>query len=154
MTTSVARGSKLIRLGLWLLIACAAWAAIGLVAEFYRFTQSMPDPSWNFRVARLVGLVCLNLVFTALLAIIVVLALWVRMAGALPDLQGWHLQFPASEFCASRRRCPLHSEQLFGTRTASIRRAGCTELRPLGTADRWGILSIYPRLSLESSDDC
>ncbi len=101
MTTSIARGSKLIRLGLWLLIAGAAWAAISLVAEFYHFTQSMPDQSWNLHVARLVGLVFLNLVFTALLAIIVVLALWVRMAGALPDLQGWHLQFPASEFCAA-----------------------------------------------------
>jgi alpha-beta hydrolase superfamily lysophospholipase len=101
VTNSLTRGARLIRWGLWLLVACAAWAAISLVAEFYRFTQSMPDQGWNLQIARLVGLVFLNLAFTAVLAIIVVLVLWVRLASTLPDLNGWHVQFPATEFCAA-----------------------------------------------------
>jgi alpha-beta hydrolase superfamily lysophospholipase len=101
MTNPLTRGSRLIRWGIGLLAICAALAAISLVAEFYRFTQSMPDQGWNLQVARLVGLVFLNLVLSALLAIIAALVLWVRMAAAMPDLQGWHIQCPASEFCAS-----------------------------------------------------
>ena len=81
-------------------LACAAWAAVGLFIEWYHFTQSMPDRGWNLQVARLLGLVFLNLFFTALLASIVVLVVWVRLASTLPDLQGWHLQIPDSEFCA------------------------------------------------------
>jgi hypothetical protein len=101
MTNLVSRGAKLIRLGLWSMVVCAAWAAISLVMEWYQFTQSIPDHGWNLQIARLVGLVFLNLVFTALIAVVVVLLLWVRLTGNLPDLQGWHLQFPESEFCAA-----------------------------------------------------
>ena len=97
---SVARRSWLIRLGIVLLFACVAWSTISLIMEWVHFTQTMPDRGWNLQVARLFGLVFLNLVFTALLASIVILVLWVRLAGALPDLQGWHLQIPDSEFCA------------------------------------------------------
>ena len=100
MTNSVTRRSSIIRLGMWLLLACAAWAAVSLVFEWYHFTQSMPDRGWNLQVARILGLAFLNLVFTALLASIAILVLWVRLAGTLPDLQGWHLQIPDSEFCA------------------------------------------------------
>lgn len=99
MTNTLTRGARLIRWGLWLLVACAAWAAFSLVAEFYRFTQSMPDQGWNLQVARLIGLIFLNLAFTAVLAVLAILTLWVRLASSLPDLQGWHLQFPPSEFC-------------------------------------------------------
>jgi alpha-beta hydrolase superfamily lysophospholipase len=99
-TNSVARRTWLIRIGIWLFLCFAACAAVSLVVEWYHFTQSMPDRGWNLQVARLVGLVMLNLVFTALIASIVVLLLWVRLAGALPTLQGWHLQIPESEFCA------------------------------------------------------
>jgi alpha-beta hydrolase superfamily lysophospholipase len=101
MTNLVSRGATLIRLGLWSMVVCAAWAAISLVMEWYQFTQSMPDQGWNLQIARLVGLVFLNLVFTALIAVVVILFLWVRLTGNLPDLQGWHLQYPESEFCAA-----------------------------------------------------
>ena len=47
------------------------------------------------------GLVVLNLAFTVVLTIIAVLIVWVRLAGAQSDLQGWHLQFPQSEFYAA-----------------------------------------------------
>jgi alpha-beta hydrolase superfamily lysophospholipase len=83
-----------------LLVAIAAWAAFSLIIEWYHFTQSMPDQGWNLQVARLVGLVFLNFVFTAVLAIVFALFLWVRLAGNLPDLQGWHLHKPESEFRA------------------------------------------------------
>lgn len=75
MTNAVTRGSRLIRLGLWILVACAACAAASLVVEWVHFTQSMPDRGWNLQVARIVGLVFLNLVFTALLATIAILFL-------------------------------------------------------------------------------
>ena len=101
MVNSVIRSSSLIRWGLWFLVGCAAWAAISLVVEFYQYTQSLPDQGWNFQVVHLVGLVFLNLAFTALLTIIAVLKLWVRLAEGLPDLHGWHLQSPKSEFCVS-----------------------------------------------------
>jgi alpha-beta hydrolase superfamily lysophospholipase len=100
MASSITRGSRLIRLGLWLFVGCAAISAISLLVEFYRFTQTLPDQGLNFQVARWVGLVFLNMIFTGFLVIILALVLWVRMASSLPDLQGWHLQFPQSEFCA------------------------------------------------------
>ncbi len=101
MANLLTRVAGLIRFCLWLLVGCAVLAAISLVLEFYHFTQTMPDQGWNLQVARIVGLVFLNLIFTVLLAIVAGLALWVRLAGTLPDLQGWHIQFPASEFRAS-----------------------------------------------------
>ncbi len=54
MTNLVSRGAKRIQLGLWLMVVCAAWAAISLVMEWYPFTQSMPDQGWNLQIARLV----------------------------------------------------------------------------------------------------
>ena len=75
MTIVVMRGSRFIRLGVWILVACAACASASLVVEWYQFTQSMPDRGWNLQVARIVGLVFLNLVFTALLATIAILFL-------------------------------------------------------------------------------
>jgi alpha-beta hydrolase superfamily lysophospholipase len=69
--------------------------------EFYRFTQTLPDQGWNLQIARLVGLVVLNLIFTAVLGVIAILFVWVRVSNTLPDLQGWHLQYPESEFSAS-----------------------------------------------------
>jgi alpha-beta hydrolase superfamily lysophospholipase len=101
MANSITRRSRLIRLGLWILLACACWAAVSLIVEWHQFTQAMPDRGWNIQVARLMGLVFLNLVFTVVIAVFSILALWVRMASNLPDLQGWHTQFPQSEFCAA-----------------------------------------------------
>ncbi len=100
MTNSITRRTWLIRLSLWIVVAIAVLAAVRLVFEWYHFTQSMPDRGWNLQVARILGLVFLNLVFTALIASVAILLLWVRLAGTLPDLQGWHSQFPDSEFCA------------------------------------------------------
>ncbi len=61
----------------------------------------MPDRGWNLDFGRLLGLVAANLVFTAMLATVGLLFLWVRAARALPDLRGWHIQKPESEFSFS-----------------------------------------------------
>ncbi len=97
---SVTRRSWIIRILMWLFLGLAVCAAVSLVIEWYHFTQSMPDRGWNLQVARLFGLVVLNLVITALISSFAILFMWVRLAGALPELHGWHLQIPESEFCA------------------------------------------------------
>ncbi len=101
MKNSVSRLSILLRFCLWLVILLAVVSAVWLVVESYRYAQTMPDRGWNFHVLRIVGLVGVNLVFSAVLAIIGALYLWVRVAGSLPDLQGWHLEKPESEFCVA-----------------------------------------------------
>ncbi|XZE53540.1 hypothetical protein SH139x_005289 [Planctomycetaceae bacterium SH139] len=57
--------STILRTAWWLFLASAAFAALGLVHEVWQSTQSMPDRGWNFQIARIVGLVFLNLLFTA-----------------------------------------------------------------------------------------
>ena len=99
MMNSITRKSRLIRGGIYLFLALAALAALALVWEGLRFKESMPGQGWNPQLARITGLVLVNLVFSALIAILAVLYLWVRMASGLPDLQGWHLEYPRSEFC-------------------------------------------------------
>ena len=42
-----------------------------------------------------------NLFFTVVLATIAALYLWARMTRSLPDLKGWHVQKPESEFRAA-----------------------------------------------------
>ena len=68
--------------------------------EWYLVSQAMPDRVGDWQLYRLIGLFLANLVFTAVLAAIALLYFWVRFAKSLPDLQGWHLQEPESEFCA------------------------------------------------------
>ncbi len=95
------RRSHLFRLAMWLIFICAALAPVWLVYEWYDFANSMPDRGWNVQVYRLIGLFVANLIFTAMIAVIALLYLWVRMSKSLPDLEGWHLQKPESEFVAS-----------------------------------------------------
>lgn len=101
MDISVTNKSRLLRLATWILIICAISAPIWLVIEWYHFTQAMPDHGWNFRVMRILALILANLIFAVMIAVLFVLFLWVRMARALPDLKGWHLEHPESEFKAS-----------------------------------------------------
>ena len=91
----------LLRLAMWILVICAALAPVWLVYEWYHFAISMPDRGWNAQVYRLIGLFVANLIFTAIIAIMALLYLWVRLARALPDLRGWHQQVPESEFTES-----------------------------------------------------
>jgi len=93
--------TRLIRIALWLTLCVAVLAAGALLVEWSRISRTLPNRGWNLQMVRLAGLVAANLVFTALLAAMILLYLWVRTARALPDLQGWHIQRPASEFQAS-----------------------------------------------------
>jgi alpha-beta hydrolase superfamily lysophospholipase len=101
MNNSVTKRSKLLRLATWLLVICAVIAPVWLSFECYSYVQSMPDRGWDFQVGRIVVLLVASLIFTVIIAIMVILYLWVRLAKSLPDLQGWHLQKPESEFSAS-----------------------------------------------------
>jgi alpha-beta hydrolase superfamily lysophospholipase len=98
---AVTKKSMLFRLLIWLLLICAALAPFWLAYECYLYVQSVPDRGWDLHVLRIIALLILNLVFTAVVATIGLLFLWVRLARSLPDLQGWHLQKPESEFTAS-----------------------------------------------------
>lgn len=100
MNDSVRKRSLLLRIAVWLVVVCAVVAPIWLGFEFYQYVQSIPGKGWDFRIARIVGLLFANSIFTAVVAVLGLLFLWVRLAASLPDLQGWHLDKPASEFSA------------------------------------------------------
>ncbi len=100
---TVQQRSRWLRIALWLAVILGVLAVLGLVFEWINFTRGMHDRRWNARVIRLVLLGVANLVFTAFLASIVVVYLWARMARSLPDLQGWHIQKPKSEFSSADR---------------------------------------------------
>ena len=101
MTTSVDLRTTLLRIGWWLFVASAAVAAGWLVTEAWWHVQTLPNRGWDFQTARIMGALLLNLFFAAALAVMAALYFWGRMATSLPDLQGWHLQRPESEFRAS-----------------------------------------------------
>ncbi len=101
MTTSVDLRTTLLRIGWWLFVASAAVAAGWLVTEAWWHVQTLPNRGWDFQTARIMGALLLNLFFAAALAVMAALYFWGRMATSLPDLQGWHLQRPESEFHAS-----------------------------------------------------
>ena len=98
MASTVKQKSTLLRLATWSLVVVAIVMAAWLVYELYEYLPTLVDRTRGYR---LIGLVVTNLVFTAMLVVIGLLFLWVRMARSLPDLQGWHIQKPELEFCAS-----------------------------------------------------
>ena len=101
MKNATARRTILIRFLLGLLVLLFFLAAAALLFEGYRISRVMPGKGWNSQAARLIVLVLVNLVFSAVLVAAVLLLLWVRAARALPDLRGWHLEKPESEFQVS-----------------------------------------------------
>jgi alpha-beta hydrolase superfamily lysophospholipase len=101
MDESPKRVSTLLRVAVWLFVVCAAMAAVSLCYESFLYVKNMPGEGWDFRVIRIVGLVVVNLLFTVGLVAFGLLYLWVRMARSLPDLRGWHVDRPESEFVAS-----------------------------------------------------
>lgn len=81
-------------------IVMAALAGIGMVAESIGFITESSDQGIRSRFFRLVLLGFANLAFLCLLAVGAGLYFWARVARSLPELQGWHLQKPDSEFGA------------------------------------------------------
>ena len=98
MQSSVDTCSTLLRFAWWTFVGCAGLAAAWLLAETWWFLQTLPDPGWNLQALRIIGLVIVNLIFSCTLAVTAALYLWAKVATSLPDLQGWHIDRPESEF--------------------------------------------------------
>ncbi len=96
MGPTVQQRTRLLRVAVCVVLLVAILAVAGLVLEWINVIQGMPI----HRVARLVVLGAANLLFTACLAATAALYYWTRMARSLPDLKGWHVQKPESEFRA------------------------------------------------------
>ena len=101
MNNSVTKWPTILRLVISFLVICAVLAPIWLICECYEYSQSVPNQGFDFQIARIVALFVANLMLTAAIACMALLYLWVRLAKSLPDLQGWHLQRPESEFTAA-----------------------------------------------------
>ncbi|MCY2981626.1 MAG: alpha/beta fold hydrolase [Planctomycetota bacterium] len=93
--------TTIIRSVFWILILLAVFAIAGLVYELVGLLQSMPIRGLDSSMLRLIGFMAANLLLTAVLACVGVIYLWGRFSSRLPDLQGWHLQRPSSEFKAA-----------------------------------------------------
>lgn len=89
------------RILMWLLFVFATIALAILVIECFRFAGTMTDRGLAFRFGRIVFLVGLNALLTTAVATVLLLVIWVKTANSLPELKGWHLEMPESEFCAS-----------------------------------------------------
>jgi esterase/lipase len=101
MENSPNRISRFLRLAFWALVLCSILAIVLLVMEWDQFVHTLPGGGGNFQAVRIVILVFVNFLFTIVLVTIGLLYLWVRLAKSLPELHGWHLQRPKSEFTAS-----------------------------------------------------
>lgn len=91
----------MLRAAVWGVMVMAVLAVIGMVSESIGFITESTDQGLRSRVFRLVLLGFANLAFLSFLALSAGLYFWARVARSLPDLQGWHLQKPSSEFSAS-----------------------------------------------------
>jgi alpha-beta hydrolase superfamily lysophospholipase len=76
----------------------------GLEQEETELTEREKKNSVSSRLVRWSVLVLANLVILSVLAAAAFLYGWARSARALPELQGWHRQFPAAEFRAADAR--------------------------------------------------
>ncbi|MCS5583208.1 MAG: alpha/beta fold hydrolase [Pseudomonadales bacterium] len=89
----------MVRIALAAIGAMVILTSVGVISEGISFIGEIPDEGESHRFLRLALLGFANLVFLSVLAMIAALYLWARMARSLPDLKGWHLQMPKSEFC-------------------------------------------------------
>jgi hypothetical protein len=101
LKNSISRRSKFMRVLMWMLFVLATIALAVLVIECFRFAGTMTDRGLAFRFGRIVALVGLNVLLTAAVAVVLLLVIWVRTSKSLPELKGWHLEMPESEFCSA-----------------------------------------------------
>lgn len=101
MEPTVQQKSKLLRFAFWIVVALATLTVFGLISEWISLTRQVPGSRWSMPVLRIAILGFINLLFTVGLAVAGALYLWARMAHSLPDLNGWHLNSPESEFAAA-----------------------------------------------------
>mgnify|MGYP006089553025 CR=1 FL=1 len=90
------------------LAVLAKLALLGLVVELVNFSTVRPDLGWKLEVLRLVVVGLVNVGLFGFLAVLGALYLWARTARTLPDLKGWHLEAPASEFQADQATADYH----------------------------------------------
>lgn len=101
LKNSISRRSKFMRVLMWMLFMLATIALVILIVECFRFAGTMTDPGLALRFGRIVFLVGLNVLLTAAVAVVLLLVVWVRTAKSLPELKGWHVEKPESEFCSA-----------------------------------------------------
>lgn len=100
MPPSVKQRSFLLR-ALVLLVISATLVTISTVAfEWFHLASSQSEDELEWRALRIAALLLLNLCLTVLIATAAAFYCWIRLSQSLPDLQGWHLQSPKSEFRA------------------------------------------------------
>ncbi len=100
MPSSLKQRSLLLRALIWLVLVTAGITLGALVFEALQLASTQPDMLMSERVLRIITLLVVNLVLTMLIATACAFYFWLRISQSLPDLKGWHLQSPASEFNA------------------------------------------------------
>ena len=100
MPPSVKQRSLLLRAVVWLVFTAALVSVGAVIFEWIQLASSRSDDQLDWRALRIAVLLLLNLCLTVLVASAFALYFWLRLSQSLPELQGWHLQSPESEFCA------------------------------------------------------
>lgn len=100
MPQSVQQRSFLLRALVWLVITAALLTVAAVSFEWFQLASSQSEEQLDWRALRIPALLLLNLCLTILIATAVAFYCWLRLSKSLPELQGWHLQSPKSEFRA------------------------------------------------------
>ncbi|MDB4506270.1 hypothetical protein N9087_01125, partial [bacterium] len=100
MPHSVKQRSLLLRTVVWLVCTAALVTVGAVIFEWIQLASSRSYDQLDWRALRIAVLLLLNLCLTVLIASAFALYFWSRLSQSLPELQGWHLQSPESEFCA------------------------------------------------------
>ncbi|MCH1441220.1 MAG: hypothetical protein L7W43_16270, partial [Rubripirellula sp.] len=102
MPQSVKQRSFLLRAIMWVVITAAMVTVAAVAFEWFQLASSQSEEQLDWRVLRIPVLLLLNLCFTILIATALAFYCWLRLSKSLPELQGWHLQSPKSEFRAKQ----------------------------------------------------
>ena len=102
MTPSVKQRSTFLRIIVWFIMLLALLTVFCVVIEWIQLASEHPDHPGDWRALRLALLLIANLFFTGVVATLLAFYFWSRLSRSLPELQGWHLQSPKSEFHAKQ----------------------------------------------------
>lgn len=100
MLPSVKQRSFFLRAIVWLVITATLGTVFAVAFEWFQLASSQAEEELDWRVLRIPALLLVNLCLTILIATAVAFYFWLRLSKSLPELQGWHLQSPRSEFRA------------------------------------------------------
>lgn len=120
MQPSVKQRSFILRALLWLVISAALVTVAAVAIEWFQLASSQSEEQLDWRALRIPALLLLQRCLTILIATAAAFYCWIRLSQSLPDLQGWHLQSPKSEFRAKHAiadddfdNCLAQEEQVF-----------------------------------------